>query len=205
VTQQEEGKKMSQPIPSESEILERFAKVVSKSLRIDPALVTPEADLELLGAESLDLLEISVDTESEFNICLPEKNILQTAEEVFGQGVLQKDGILTEDGKRLLLRRMPDLAPEQLQGAVKVSDLRRLFGKVSIWTRMIHGLMGYTPQTCPDCGNSGLEPALGSRLRCLQCGKECDIPSGEQLNARWIQEYYEKEYLPMQILCARGE
>ncbi len=150
-------------------------------------------------------VEISVDTESEFNICLPEKNILQTAEEIFGQGVLQKDGILTEDGKRLLLRRMPDLAPEQLQGAVKVSDLRRLFGKVSIWVRMIHGLMGYTPLACPDCGSSGLEPAVGSRLKCLQCGKECDIPSGEQLNRRWIQEYYEKEYLPIQdALRTRG-
>ena len=41
---------------SESEVLERFSRIVAKSLRVDPSKVTPDASLTTdLGAESLDL------------------------------------------------------------------------------------------------------------------------------------------------------
>ena len=68
---------------------------------------TPDVQLTDLGAESLDLIEISMETESQFHIFLPDKSILETAVEVFGPDVLEKDGYLTDAGKRLMLRRLP--------------------------------------------------------------------------------------------------
>lgn len=180
---------------SEREIFERFAGIVAKSLHIDPARVTPDAYLDELGAESLDLIEISMETESEFNIWISEKTILHTAEEVFGPGVLQKDGVLTEAGKDLVRRRMPELDPSFLDREVTVKDLNHLFLRVSTWVRMIHGLMEYTPKACPQCG-ARLEASVAFRMKCTQCGQETALLSGEEINRKWVREYYETEYLP---------
>ena len=57
--------------------------------------------------ESLDLIEITMETESAFDVWLPEKSILDTAAEIFGPDVLVQEGLLTEAGKEMLRRRMP--------------------------------------------------------------------------------------------------
>ena len=95
------------PIMTDPEVFDKFAQIVARSLRIDASQVTPEAHLNDLGAESLDLIEITMETESQFHIFLPDKSILETAVEVFGPDILETDGYLTEEGKRLLLCRMP--------------------------------------------------------------------------------------------------
>jgi len=130
---------------SRPEILERFTKVVVQSLRIDPSQVTEDAFLDDLGAESLDLAEITMESEEEFDILIPQKNILQTATEVFGDGVLARDGKLTEEGKRFLLRRMPEFPVNGNE--IAVADLSRQFLRVGTWVRMIEGLMALTPRS----------------------------------------------------------
>ena len=61
--------------------------------------------MDNLDAESLDLIEITMETESAFDVWLPEKSVLDTAAEVFGPDILVRDGVLTEAGKELLRRR----------------------------------------------------------------------------------------------------
>ena len=78
--------------------------------------IAPDTHLTDLGAESLDLIEITMETETQFHIFLPDKSILETAVEVFGPGILEKDGYLTDEGKRLLLRRMPEADAPGLRG-----------------------------------------------------------------------------------------
>ncbi len=181
---------------SEAEILERFSRIVAKSLRVDPAKVTPEASLTNdLGAESLDLIEITMETESEFNIWLPEKNILETASDVFGLDVLHRDGFLTAAGKELLRRRLPESDVTLFEGEVGVENLTAYFLKVGSWVRMIQNLVAHTPASCASCG-SALVPVAGFRMKCNQCGQEISLRSGEELNREWVKEYYEKEYLP---------
>ena len=60
------------PNVTESEVFDKFAQIVARSLRIDVAQVTPEVHLTDLGAESLDLIEITMETESQFHIFLPD-------------------------------------------------------------------------------------------------------------------------------------
>ena len=183
------------PEMTESEIFDKFSSIVARSLRIDAAQITPDAQLSDLGAESLDLIEISMETEAQFHIFLPDKSILETAVEVFGSGILEKEGYLTDEGKRLLLRRMPETDAQAFAGAVSVKDLQHYFLKVNTWVRMIQGLVRYTPAKCESCGGP-MAASMGFRMKCTSCGAEITLRSGEELNREWVREYYEQEYRP---------
>lgn len=183
------------PDMTDSEVFEKFAQIVAKSLRIDAVQVTPEIHLTDLGAESLDLIEITMETETQFHIFLPDKSILETAVEVFGPDVLEKDGYLTDAGKQLMLRRMPETDAGAFDGEVAIKDLQHYFLKVSTWVRMIQGLAQYTPSACEACGGP-MAASMGFRMKCAQCGHEITLRSGEELNREWVREYYDREYRP---------
>jgi acyl carrier protein len=180
---------------TEQEILEKTADIIASSLRLDRSKVTPDAHiLNDLGAESLDLIEITMETESAFNISIPEKSILDTATEVFGPGVLEKDGHLTDAGKQLLNRRLPDVDRSRFEGDVSIDDIKSYFLTVQSWARMVYHLAQHTPSECAAC-QSELVPEAGFRLKCSSCGKEFPIRPGEDLNREWVQQFYETEYL----------
>jgi len=181
------------PKMTESEIFDKFAQIVARSLRTDASQIAPDTHLTDLGAESLDLIEITMETETQFHIFLPDKSILETAVEVFGPGVLEKDGYLTEEGKRLLLRRMPEADARAFEGKVAVKDLQHYFLRVSTWVRMIQDLAQYTPAECASCGGP-MAASMGFRMKCAKCGQEITLRSGEELNREWVREYYDREY-----------
>lgn len=57
----------------DSELFERVKTIIVKRLSIDPARVTPEAKIrEDLQADSLDLVELIMDLEDEFEISISE-------------------------------------------------------------------------------------------------------------------------------------
>jgi acyl carrier protein len=180
---------------TESEVYEKFAAIVSRSLRIDPARVTPDAHLmDDLGAESLDLIEITMEVESEFNVWMPEKSILDTAIEVFGPGVLEQDGYLTETGKHLLRCRLPEAA-NSFADRPAVKDVQSCFLTVRSWVALLSHLVQHTPSSCEQC-SSELVPEMNFRMKCPNCGLQVPLRSGEDLNREWVQEFYEKEYKP---------
>jgi acyl carrier protein len=183
------------PEMMESEVFDKFAQIVAKSLRIDASQVTPDTHLTDLGAESLDLIEITMETETQFHIFLPDKAILETAVEVFGPGILEKDGYLTDEGKRLLLRRMPEADAPAFEGEVAIKDLQHYFLKVGTWVRMIQALAKFTPAECQSCGGP-MAASMGFRMKCSKCGQEITLRSGEELNREWVREYYDREYRP---------
>jgi acyl carrier protein len=185
--------KLTQP-----EIFEKFATIVASSLRIERSRVTMDSHImNDLGAESLDLIEITMESESAFNIWLPEKSILDTATEVFGPGVLVRDGILTETGKDLLRQRLPPEIAPLFEGEVSVRDLQSYFLTVRSWVALIDRLLQHTPVTCDACGGA-LQPGVGFRLRCTECQKEVSLQSGEDLNRAWVRQYYDEEFVPAQ-------
>ena len=183
------------PRMTELEVFDKFAQIVARSLRIDASQVAPDVHLNELGAESLDLIEITMETESQFHIFLPDKSILETAVEVFGPNVLEKDGYLTDEGKRLMMRRLPEADAETFRGEVAVKDLQHYFLKVGTWVRMIQGLVEYTPGECAACGGP-MTASMGFRMKCTRCGEEITLRSGEELNRTWVQEYYDRDYRP---------
>lgn len=177
---------------TEAEIARRFAQIVAASLQIDPVAVVADARLPDLGMESLDLLEIRIDSEKAFSILLPERDILDHAREVFGEGVLEQDGLLTDAGRRLIQTRLQGLV--DLDGAqpLAVADIRREFMRVDVWLRMIRLLMAETPKTCVSCGQT-LEPSPPGRVKCPDCGQEYSLRHGDEVNREWVHRYHEHE------------
>lgn len=175
----------------------RFQTIVANSLRIEPTLVTSEANLTDLGAESLDMIEISMETESAFQIWLPDKNILETAQEVFGADIIHKDGFLTDVGKGLLMLRLRPDQVHLLAGEVPLEKVYRHFMTVRTWVDMIDNLARHTPAQCIHCGGR-VNAAPGFRMKCKACGNETPLRSGEEINLEWIEAYHRNEYLPRQ-------
>lgn len=190
---------------TEAQIFDKFAEIVAQSLRIEPAKVTIDAHLmEDLGAESLDLIEITMETESAFDVWLPEKSILDTAADVFGPGVLVQEGVLTEAGKEMLRRRMPEESAPLFEGEVTTKTLQSYFLRVRSWVALIDRLMQYTPLTCDTCGGA-LAAETGFRMQCTHCHQQVSLRSGEDLNREWVKQYYDQEYLPSRASTAEGE
>lgn len=171
-----------------TEIHEKFAAIVSASLQVDAAKVTEDAYLDELGAESLDLIEITMGIEDAFNIWISEKSFLQTAREVFGAGVLDQDGVLNEAGKTLLRARMPELDPVSLEGELSADRVNRQLMRVSGWIRMIDLLIAASPQVCPHCRGE-LGAAVAFKRKCKECGLETALVSGEEVNRQWVLDY----------------
>lgn len=184
---------MSNETIAEGTVHERFAQIVAGSLRIDPSQVIDEASLMELGAESLDLVEITMETEDEFNILIPEKNILDTAQEIVGPGVLIDEGRVTPQGLRLLRARFPELGLNE-GDELTAAELTRTFMRVGSWERMIERLMAHTPRQCPSCGAVYGRQVAG-RVTCAACGTEQDIPSGDDLNRAWVEQFCREERL----------
>jgi acyl carrier protein len=183
------------PVPTHQEVLEKFAAIVARSLHVEASRVTEEAYLDDLGAESLDLIEISMGAEEAFDIWLSEKSILQTARDVYGPGQLEIEGKLTEAGKALLLARMPELDAKAMEGEVPVASINRQFMRVSGWVAMIEGLIAASPQVCPKCQGE-LGSALAFKRKCKACGQETPLVSGEDVNKRWVREYQARTAAP---------
>jgi acyl carrier protein len=183
---------MTHPKAADSEILERFAGIVATSLRVGRERVTAEAYLSDLGAESLDLLEITMEVEDEFGIIMPQKDVLQAAQEVVGPDVLVRDGLITEDGVKLLRCRLPAVDHDALVAGMPAADVNRIFERVGTWLRLIQGLLAHAPTACPSCAGA-LSKALAGRQRCSVCATEVDLPAGDDLNRRWVEEYLRGE------------
>lgn len=172
------------PQPSDQELHERFAAIVAASLRVNPARVVPDVTLDELGAESLDLVEITLDVENAFAILMPERTILEIGAEVLGEGVLEREGQLTDAGRQFLAKRMPGTAVDDV---VDTADLRRLFLRVDTWLRVIRFVIDHSPRMCPRC-TSALVTGHPAQLRCPSCGTVVDLPSGDDLNRVWVRE-----------------
>jgi acyl carrier protein len=183
---------MSNVTLSDAQILERFAGVVARSLHIEQDRVTPDAYLSDLGAESLDLLEITMEAEDEFAILMPQKDILNIGQDVFGENVLVDQGLLTEQGVKFLRRRWPDLNEAIIHVGAPIGAIAREFQRVGTWVRMIKGLLEYSPNACPSCGAALAKPVAG-RSKCTACPAQVDLPAGDDLNRRWVEEYFRSE------------
>lgn len=74
-----------QPMPTEwpeldsPERLERIIDIIAEDGAVDRGLITPEATLETLGLESMDVVMILMGAEEKLNIYLPMDNDLSSA------------------------------------------------------------------------------------------------------------------------------
>jgi acyl carrier protein len=171
--------------PSRSELEARFASVVAASLRVDPAAVVPTTTLADLGAESIDIVEITLEVESAFSIMMPERSILDAARDVLGPGAVVRDGRLTEFGSALLQRRLPEVDPARLAPETPLADVNRELLRVDVWLRLIAGIIERSPRRCSACDVALVQGSPG-QVACPRCGDIQVLPTGDQLAREWV-------------------
>ena len=109
-----------------SEIFEKIQDILVDALAVDDDEVTPEAKLiGDLGAESIDILDISFKLEQEFGFKIAQG-------ELFPEGVTQdpeyvQDGKVTEKGLATLKERVPHFNFEQLENDPSVENVSKIF------------------------------------------------------------------------------
>ena len=53
--------------------------------------------------------------------------------------------------------------------------------------------MELAPRNCPSCATA-FPKAVAGRLTCPSCKTEVDLPSGDDLNRQWVEEYHRAEF-----------
>ncbi len=109
-----------------SEIFEKIQEILVDALAVDDDEVTPDAKLiGDLGAESIDILDISFKLEQEFGFKIAQG-------ELFPEGVTQdpefvQDGKVTEKGLAELKQRVPHFDFTQLEQDPRVENVSKIF------------------------------------------------------------------------------
>ncbi len=109
-----------------SEIFDKIQEILVDALAVDDDEVTSEATLiGDLGAESIDILDISFKLEQEFGFKIEQG-------ELFPEGITQdpdyvEDGKVTEKGLALLKERVPHFNFDDLEADPSVENVAKIF------------------------------------------------------------------------------
>lgn len=183
---------MPTPLPTaawtDAQVLDLFAEVVARSLRIDAARVTSGATFTDLGAESLDLVEITLDVELAFGVLWPERQVLEIAREELGPAAVLDEGRITALGMALLRDRLPAAACADLPAEATIADATAAFLRIDVWVHVIRMLLAAAPRCCPTCG-AALVLGSPARVACRPCGREFDLLAGDEVNRAWIRQW----------------
>ncbi|MGJ8635619.1 MAG: acyl carrier protein [Phycisphaerales bacterium] len=108
------------------EILNTISEILVDALAVDDDEITPSATLiGDLGAESIDILDITFKLEQEFGFKIAQG-------ELFPEGITQdpdyvEDGVVTAKGLELLKERGPHFDMAALEADPSVENVRKIF------------------------------------------------------------------------------
>jgi acyl carrier protein len=122
---------------TEKEIYDRLAPLLVEVLGVEPKRITPGSGLVRdLGAESIDLLDLSFRIEEEFKISLEANEVEKEARLRLPGGVYEKDGFLTEEAIAGLPQLIPEVDRTRLVAGLRKTDVPALL-TVAFFVRLI--------------------------------------------------------------------
>jgi acyl carrier protein len=122
---------------NEQEIFSQLQPLVADVLAIAPEKVRRESVLIAdLGAESIDLLDLSFRIEEQFKVTIQVDEIEREAKRRLTGGVYEKDGCLTEEALAEIRRAMPELPADKLLKGLRKSQLPSML-TVAFFVRLI--------------------------------------------------------------------
>ncbi len=112
---------------TEQAIFEKLKLLIVEILGVAPERVRMESVLVAdLGAESIDLLDLSFQIEARFGVTIEANEMEREAKKRLGGGAYEKDGLLTEEALAEIRKSAPDLDPAKLQPGLRKLDLPAL-------------------------------------------------------------------------------
>jgi acyl carrier protein len=122
---------------SENEILERLKPLLVEVLGVAAEKIRLESVLVAdLGAESIDLLDLSFLIEETFNVTIEGNEIEREASKRLPGGVYEKDGRLTDEALAEIRKSVPELDASKLVKGMRKLDLPSLL-TVQFFVRLI--------------------------------------------------------------------
>ena len=122
---------------SEPEIFAELKPLLVEVLGIAPERIQMDSVLvKDLGAESIDLLDLSFRIEEKFKITVEANEIEREAKKRLPGGVYEKDGFLTEEALAEIRKSVPGLDPAKLVKGLRKMELPSLL-TVSFFVRLI--------------------------------------------------------------------
>ncbi len=122
---------------TEKEIFEALNPLLVEVLGVPAEKIRPDSVLVSgLGAESIDLLDLSFRIEEKFQVRIEANEIEREAKRRLADGVYEKDGYLTEAALAELRRSLPELDTGKLVKGLRKMDLPALL-TVSFFVRLI--------------------------------------------------------------------
>ncbi|HEY9173576.1 MAG TPA: acyl carrier protein [Verrucomicrobiae bacterium] len=109
------------------EILGELKPLLVEVLGVAPEQIRMESVLVAdLGAESIDLLDLSFRIEEQFKVRIEANEIEREARKRLPGGVFEKDGCLTDEALAEIRKSIPELDPAKLVKGLRKMDLPSL-------------------------------------------------------------------------------
>ncbi len=112
---------------SDDEILEALKPLLVEVLGVREDEIQPHCELVThLGAESIDLLDLTFRVEDTFKVRIEANELEREAVKKMPGGVYEKDGVLTEEALVEIRRAAPELDPGKLVKGLRKADVPAL-------------------------------------------------------------------------------
>lgn len=122
---------------TENEIFDRLKPLLTETLGVAPEKIHLESVLVAdLGAESIDLLDLSFRIEEAFQVTIEANEIEREAGRRLPGGVYEKDGQLTQEALEEIRRALPELDGPNLKKGLRKADLPSLL-TVHFFVRLV--------------------------------------------------------------------
>jgi len=128
---------MQVAIVNETEIFEQLKPLLTEVLGVPAESLRMESVLVAdLGAESIDLLDLSFRIEESFQLTIEANEIEREAKKRIPSGIFEKDGFLTEEALAEIRAFVPELDPSKLVKGLRKSQIPSLL-TVSFFVHLI--------------------------------------------------------------------
>jgi acyl carrier protein len=122
---------------TETEIFAQLKPLLVEVLGVNPERISVDSVLVAdLGAESIDLLDLSFCIEERFHVTIEANEIEREAKRRLPGGVYEKEGFLTEEALAEIRRAIPGLDSSKLVRGLRKVDLPSLL-TVSFFVHLI--------------------------------------------------------------------
>lgn len=173
-----------------AEVIGSTREILAQLLVMDVAEIAEDASVtEDLGADSLDIVDLSFQLGRRYGCALPKINVLDHAQAVCGDlsDFLQGGG-LTEAGTGLMQHSLSAYRPEQLRLGMRPAEI---FAATTVrnWAQQCHNLFNHLPASCPECGAKQARLGERGQVVCAGCSARLAPPEGDEVSRRLVQRY----------------
>jgi len=135
---------------TESEIFEKLLPLICEVTGAREGEVTMDSNLMAdLGAESIDLLDLSFLIEETFGIAIEADEFERQASRQIPDGRYEQDGCLTPEAIEELRKALPEVPPERLRPGLRKIEVPSVLN-VAVFVHLIQRKMASRPQEVVD-------------------------------------------------------